>query len=112
MFDPDTVYFGKDRGAHMDCQSRGQAELVVCLASLGVSGEVQLPANLEPCIKLLDRVNVRMEKARGRFKELAESRTSDERVRGQLMEVLERWFVLGREPAMPGAPTETQVWPG
>jgi hypothetical protein len=50
---------------------------------------------------LLDRINLRMEKAAVRFKELAESRTGDERIRQQLMEVLERWFVLGREGATP-----------
>ena len=63
---------------------------------LGVSGDVRLPTALAPAMKLLDRVNVRLAKATARFKELAESRTGDERVREQLMEALERWFVLGR----------------
>ena len=36
MFSPNTVYFGKGRKGHIDCQSRGQAELVVRLANLGV----------------------------------------------------------------------------
>jgi hypothetical protein len=101
MFDPDTVYFGKRRSAHVECQSRGQAELVQRLASLGISDEVKLPADLKACFKLLDRVNVRLDKARARFRELSESRTGDERVRQQLMEVLERWFVLGREDTNP-----------
>jgi hypothetical protein len=102
MFDPNTVYFGKRRSAHVDCRSRGQAELVQWLASLGISGEVKLPAELDPCFRLLDRVNVRLDKARDRFRELAESRTGDERIRQQLMEVLERWFVIGREETNPG----------
>ena len=66
---------------------------------VGVSGDVKMPAELAPAMKLLDRVNVRMDKVTARFKELAESRTGDERVRAQLMEVLERWFVLGRDGA-------------
>lgn len=102
MFDPNTVYFGKDRRVHVDCQSRGQAELVVRLANLGVVEKVKLPADLHPCFKLLDRVNVRLDKAIARLRELAESRTGDDRVRRQLMEVLERWFVLGREETNPG----------
>jgi len=102
MFDPDTVYFGKRRNAHVDCRSQGQAEFVARLANLGIIGEVKLPADLEACFKLLDSVNIRIESARGRLKELAESRTGDERVREQLMEVLERWFVLGREETNPG----------
>jgi hypothetical protein len=97
MFDPDTVYFGKARRSHVDCSSRGQAELIVRLADLGVSGEVQVPADLAPCLKLLDRVNIRIGKAVARFTELAESRTGDDRVRQQLVELLQRWFVLGRE---------------
>jgi hypothetical protein len=102
MFDPNAVYFGKRRDAHVDCQSRGQAELVARLANLGIIGEVKLPAELDACFKLLDSINIRIESARGRLKELAESRTGDERVRQQLMEVLERWFVQGREETNPG----------
>lgn len=101
LFGDNTVYFGKRREATLHCPSRGQAELVARMATLGVSGDVKVPAALAPAMKLLDRVNVRMAKATDRFKELAESRTGDERVREQLMEVLERWFVLGREPAKP-----------
>jgi len=99
MFSPETVYFGKRRTGHMNCQSRGQAELVTFLANLGVSGEVRVPAALEPCYKVLSRAETRIKKARARFRELARSRTGDERVQEQLVEVLERWFVLGREPA-------------
>ena len=108
MFDPNTVYFGKDRRVLVDCPSRGQAELVARLANLGVSGEVKIPARLGPCFKLLARADERLEKARARFKELAESRTGDERVQGQLVELLERWFVLGRETAKPSAPPEAE----
>jgi hypothetical protein len=105
MFDPDTVYFGKSRRSHVDCPSHAQAELIVRLANLGVSGKVKLPADTGPCFKLLDRVNVRLDKAFARFRELAESRTSDERVREQLAEVLERWFVLGRKTTKTRTPT-------
>ena len=97
MFDPDTVYFGKARRSHIDCSSHGQAELIVRIANLGISGEIQVPADLAPCLKLLDRINVRIDKAVARFTELAESRTGDERVRRQIVELLEHWFVLGRE---------------
>lgn len=111
MFDPDTVYFGKARRSHVDCFSPGQAELVVRLANLGVSGQVQVPADLAPCLKLLDRINVRMDKAVARFTELAESRTSDERVQQQLVEAVTRWFVLGRETGKHAA-TSKDFTPG
>ncbi|MCX5646548.1 MAG: N-6 DNA methylase [Phycisphaerae bacterium] len=108
MFDPDTVYFGKSPNTHVDCPSHAQAELIARLANLGVSGKVKLPADTSPCFKLLDRVNVRMDKALARFRELAESRTSDGRVREQLAKVLERWFVLGREAAGPPTPASEE----
>ncbi|MBM4026314.1 MAG: SAM-dependent DNA methyltransferase [Planctomycetes bacterium] len=101
MFDPDTVYFGKSRKSHIDCPCHAQAELILRLAHLGVSGRLKLPAETGPCFKLLDRLNVRMDKALARFRELAESRTSDERFREQLGEVLQRWFVSGRETPKP-----------
>ena len=108
MFDPNTVYFGKDRRVLVNCPSRGQAELVARLANLGISGEVKIPARLDPCFKLLARADERFEKARARFKELAENRTGDERVQGQLVELLERWFVLGREVPKAGEPPEAE----
>ncbi|MEI8194451.1 MAG: N-6 DNA methylase [Phycisphaerae bacterium] len=109
LFPDHTVYFGKNRTGHIDCQSRGQAELVVRLANLGGNGNVKMPAELGPAMKLLDRANVRIEKATARFKELAESRTGDDRVRAQLMEVLERWFVVGREGAKAGQPAQAEA---
>ncbi len=62
---------------------------------------------MAPCLKLLDRVDRRIERAKARFKELAESRTGDERIQDQLTELLVRWFVRGRVMAKPGAIAET-----
>ncbi|HEY1343177.1 MAG TPA: N-6 DNA methylase [Bryobacteraceae bacterium] len=100
LFGDDTVYFGKGRKVHLSCSSRGQAELVAVLATLGVTGEVKIPETPSACVELQRQVNDRMERAQSRFLELARSRTGDERIREQLMEVLERWFALGREGAI------------
>jgi hypothetical protein len=103
-----TVFFGKKRTSYIDCQSRGQAELVERAANLGVTGEVKLPTDLAPCFQLLDRMKRRIERATARFDELARSRTGDERIQDQLLEVLQRWFVLGRSPAKPAGAIETE----
>jgi hypothetical protein len=50
----------------------------------------------------LDRADRRISIVMERFRELIESRTSDDRIRQQLIEVLERWFVLGRETSQSG----------
>jgi hypothetical protein len=49
------------------------------------------------CQELLSRVEKRVEKARSRFKDLAQSRTSDERIQSQIMEILERWYIHGKD---------------
>lgn len=96
LFGDNAVYFGKGRKSHVAYQSRSQAELVAALATLGIAGTVKIPGTHSACVALLRQVHDRMEKARARFLELSQSRTGDEQVCRQLMEVLERWFVLGR----------------
>jgi hypothetical protein len=108
MFSPNTVYFGKKSKSFSDCQSRGQAELVAYLANLGISGDVKLPADLSPCLKLIDRVNRRIAVAMEHFDELVKSRTGDDRIRQQLTEVLQRWFVLGRGTSQSGSTTKIE----
>jgi methylase of polypeptide subunit release factors len=90
------VQFGKSKPTRMDCESAGQARLLVLLANLGVSGDLKMPTTDEACTQIQKLVEERLKAARSRFQELAASRTGDEGVRGQLMDVLERWFVLGR----------------
>ena len=99
LFAPNRVYFGRASKTEMDYRSREQAEMVVRLANLGISGKVKLPGNPKDCINLLGLVNERLKQARGRFEELAKSRTGDERLREQLSDLLMRRFVNGREIA-------------
>ncbi len=101
MFSPNTVFFGKRRKTYIDCRSRGQAELVARLAGLGVTGSVKVPSELAASFKTLDRLNRRIEAAMTRLGELARSRTGDAKIQDQLVEVLQRWYVLGRQPQKP-----------
>jgi len=90
------VQFGKSKPTRVDCESAGQANLMAMLANLGVSGDLKMPTTDEACTQIQKLVESRLEAARSRFRELAASRTGDEGVRRQLMDVLEGWFVLGR----------------
>jgi methylase of polypeptide subunit release factors len=101
MFDPNTVYFGKRRPSHIDCRSSEEARLVTRLANLGVSGWVKLPREDKPCQRVSQDLDARLNAARKRFQELAESRTSDPRLQDEIIEQLVRWFVLGRRPERP-----------
>ena len=101
LFEPKRVYFGKAHSTFIDCQSREQAQLVLCLANLGLSGESKLPRDPKACIDLLTHLDKRLEQARDTFDELAKSRTSDDRVREQITDLLLRWFVHGHETEKP-----------
>ncbi len=121
MFDPNTVYFGRraggkgagagrgrvghaqsgvgrtgSAGTQVDCTSKGQAQLIIRLANVGLSGWVNVPAEETACLELLRAVDARLHAARKRFDELAESRTSDPRLQAQIVEQLMRWFTRGR----------------
>lgn len=97
LFEPKRVYFGKAHSTSIDCQSREQAQLVLRLANLGLSGESKLPKEPKACIDLLTHIDKRLEQASDTFEELAKSRTSDDRVREQITGLLLRWFVHGHE---------------
>ena len=60
-----------------------------------------MPSGLAPALKTLDRLNRRVAAAMTRLSELARSRTGDEKIQDQLIEVLQRWYLLGREPHQP-----------
>lgn len=106
MFDQETVYFGRRQTVHVECPSRGTAELMHRAASLGVAGRVTLPTDNSIAMKLLDKLNHRHERAMARLRELAESRTGDEELRQQVLGLLERWFVVGKPNAAGRSATE------
>jgi hypothetical protein len=96
MFDHETVYFGRKRESHLECPSRGAAELLQRIANLGVTGQVTIPTENAEGIKLLEKLNSRHDVAMERLSELVDSRTNDDEQQTQVRRVLERWFVLGK----------------
>jgi methylase of polypeptide subunit release factors len=101
MFDNETIYFGKDRKEYMICRSREEAELVKLLADLDVHGAIDVPAEAEGCEKLRKKIKEKIEVAKSRFEELANTRTSLEEKQIEVVELLLRWFVVGRPVRTP-----------
>lgn len=95
MFDNETVYFGKDRKEHLVCSSRDEAELVKLLSDLQVRGSVPIFSSANGAPKLKEKVEDRINHARARFIELAQSRTSLEEKQDEVVDLLLRWFVAG-----------------
>src|SRR5205814_3196031 len=87
LFADNAVYFGRRHAVHIDFDSRPAAELLARLANLGLTGRITIPRSAPAAIRLLDAIDVRIEKARGRFEELANSRTGDDDMREQLVEL-------------------------
>ena len=97
LFPDHTVYFGRSRKEQVHCGSRSQAQLVLYLAELGVSGRLKISSGAEFSKDLLGQLKARLAEARIAFSELVESRTEDSRSREQLLDVLKLWFVHGRD---------------
>lgn len=98
LFPADTVYFGPKQRQHIVCGSHGQAKLVARMGELGVIGPVCVPSNESEALALLDKVNQRHEHAMARMRELAASRSGNTEMQEQVFKLLERWFVVGKNP--------------
>ena len=101
LFPDHTVYFGRSRREQVHCGSRSQAQLVLHLAELGVSGRLKIPGDTESANELLGGLATRLAEARRAFSELVDSRTGDSRIREQLSDMLQTWFVRGRDDETP-----------
>ena len=97
LFPDHTVYFGRSRKEQVRCGSRSQAQLVLHLADLGVRGRLKIPGDTESANDLLVRLEARLAESRTAFSELVESRTGDSRTRERLLDMLQTWFVRGRD---------------
>jgi hypothetical protein len=97
LFELNTVSFGKGGSVKVEYRSREQADLAFCLANLGISGRIPAPFQKKACQIVLSRIGDRVQKATAEFRKLAESRTTDERIQSQIVEVLERWYLQGKK---------------
>ena len=97
MFDRETVFFGTTKdAARVVCSSRPQAELVKRLAELGLRGELELPEQSERCESILAELDAKLAAAREEFETVASNRATDEKIRGEIVNLLTQWFIHGK----------------
>ena len=96
MFDSQIVYFGRNRETHIVCHSRQQAEVVTLLSNIGIDGVVDLPADEKDSDQLLTTLKSQLIEARRRFEKIADSRTSNERLHRDIVNLMMQWFIHGR----------------
>lgn len=97
FYDGAAVYFGRGRNvARINCSSRAQAEIVAKLAALGLRGLVRVPRSEAGCKAARRELEGRLDLARARFEELAQTRSSNEKTQGEIVDLMMHWFVHGR----------------
>ncbi len=97
MFDRETVYFGKDRGAaKIVCASRAQAELIARLAEFSMRGDCRVPEKETDCREMLNELDNRAAAARIEFETIASNRLSDEKAQAEIVGLMMQWFVHGK----------------
>jgi methylase of polypeptide subunit release factors len=98
MYDSTTVFFAtKGSTARVDCPNRAIAELVERLAQLGIRGKVMVPDSEEAARWTLERVELQIMQASQRFQQVAEGRTGDIKLQREVVDLLMRWFVMGKD---------------
>ncbi len=98
MFNANTVFFGNKRASQsVECPNRATAELLERVALLGIHGTINLPNTEKEARRAVAEMESRIGAAKEQFEQLAESRTGDARLAEEVIDVLMRWFVIGKE---------------
>jgi hypothetical protein len=97
FFEANTIYFGTKPALNHVCSSRAEAELLYAIASQGLRGPVSVPTDGQDCVHLATTLENRLAGARARFEELAAARAGTDELREQVVDLLHKWFVNGKE---------------
>ena len=62
-----------------------------------MSGRIEIPASETACRAVASALQRRLADARQRYQEVASRRTSGDRIQVDVVEILLRWFINGRE---------------
>jgi hypothetical protein len=97
MFDKEIVFFGDHRHAQrVVCSSRGQAELIARLATLGVRGALRVPDGERECRRLMEELGAKLEHAHQEFETIASERIADEKKRAEMIGLMMQWRIHGK----------------
>jgi hypothetical protein len=96
MFDSQIVYFGKGKDVAVEFDTREQADLVYLLAMSGVHGPIPMPTDEADVLRIRKLLEKRLSDAIEAFRTLASSRTNNEAVQTEVVDLLMHWFAVGR----------------
>lgn len=96
FFEATTLYFGKKPALSHVCNSRAEAELLFSIAEAGLRGPVSIPDSEDECERFSRSLAARLFEGRAKLEELAHARAGTDKLREQTVELLYRWFILGK----------------
>lgn len=96
FFEATTVYFGKKPAVAHVCDNRAEAELIVSIAQAGLRGPVSIPATERECQQVAQSLEKRLTDAQAKFGELAQQYAGTDKLREQVADILNRWFIHGK----------------
>lgn len=97
FFEATTIYFGSKPAVSLICDSRAEAELAFAIAQAGLRGEVLIPATEKECELVARSLEARLVAGASRLEELGEQRAGSDRLREQVVNILRRWFIHGKD---------------
>lgn len=96
MFEATTLYFGDRKQIDLVLDNRAEAELLEKIASNGLRGNVMIPKTEKDTQNLLLKLESRLAEADDVFTKSAEQYASDEKLQGQVKNLMHKWFIYGK----------------
>ncbi len=96
MFESTTLYFGDKKQIDLVLGNRAEAELLEKIAVAGLRGKVTIPKTEKETEKLLAKLTLHFAEAEEVFTNSAEQYASDEKLQGQVKNIMMNWFVHGK----------------
>lgn len=96
MFEATTLYFGDKNQVDIVLDNRAEAELLEKIAVAGLRGNVKVPKTERETQNLLSKLELHIAEANEIFTNSAEQYASDEKLKGQVKNLLFNWFIYGK----------------
>jgi methylase of polypeptide subunit release factors len=96
MFEATTLYFGDKKQIDLILDNRAEAELLEKVASVGLRGKITIPKTEKETQNLLSKLENYLSEAEDVFTDSAQQYASDEKLQGQIKNIMFNWFVHGK----------------
>ena len=96
FFEATTVCFGRKPVVSYVCGSRDEAELIAAVAQVGLRGPVSIPISEKECRQAHAALDKRLTEAKTKLEKLAQQYSGTDKLREQVADILNRWFIHGK----------------